>query len=71
MASIILGIILIVVEDRSFFFKQPRDLVDLNKSNSEHTDLHKTRLAKRDAVDLKSLIALLKSNWIKPCSTEQ
>ena len=55
-----------------YFFKQPRDLlVDLNRSNSEHTDLHKTRLAKRDAADVKSLIALLKSNWIKPFSTEQ
>lgn len=58
-------------EYRSFFFKQPRDLVDLNNSNSEHTDLHKTSIAKRDEADMKSLIALLKSNWIKPFSTEQ
>lgn len=45
-------------------------MLDLGKSNYEHTDLQKSRIA-RDQADVKSLITLLESNWINPFSTEQ
>ena len=35
-----------------------------------HTDLQKTRIA-RDEADVKSLIAMLESNWINPFSAKQ
>ncbi|CAH3137149.1 unnamed protein product, partial [Porites lobata] len=61
----------IVSEFRSIFFlKQLRDMLNLSKSNSAHTDLQKTRIA-RDEADVKSLIAMLESNWINPFSAEQ
>ena len=61
----------IVCEFRSIFFlKQLRDTLNLSKSNSMHTDLQKTRIA-RDEADVKSLIAMLDSNWINPFSAKQ
>ena len=45
-------------------------MLDLSKSNSEHTDLQKTRIA-RDEADVKSLMTMLESNWINPFSPEQ
>ena len=60
----------IVSEFRSIFLKQLRDMFNLSKSNSEHTDLQKTRIA-RDEADVKSLITMLESNWINPFSAEQ
>ena len=45
-------------------------MLNLSKSNSVHTDLQKTRIA-RDEADVKSLIAMLESNWINPFSAEQ
>ena len=53
-----------------FFLKQLRDTLNLSKSNSVHTDLQKTRIA-RDEADVKSLIAMLESNWINPFSAKQ
>ena len=50
--------------------KQLRDTLNLSKSNSVHTDLEKTRIA-RDEADVKSLIAMLESNWINPFSAKQ
>ena len=50
--------------------KQLRDTLNLSKSNSVHTDLQKTRIA-RDEADVKSLIAVLESNWINPFSAKQ
>ena len=44
-------------------------MLNLSKSNSEHTDLQKTRIA-RDEADVKSLIAMLGSNWINPVSAD-
>ena len=60
----------IVAEYRSIFLKQLKDMLDLSKSNSEHTDLQKMRIA-RDEADVKSLITMLESNWINPFSSEQ
>ncbi|CAH3143072.1 unnamed protein product [Porites evermanni] len=60
----------IVSEFRSIFLKQLRDMLNLSKSNSGHTDLQKTRIV-RDEADVKSLIAMLESNWINPFSAEQ
>ena len=47
---------------------QPRDQVDLSKSNSEHTDLHKTRLIARDRdeADMKSLICFVRKQLGEP-----
>ena len=59
----------IVSEFRSIFLKQLRDMLNLSKSNSVHTDLQKTRIA-RDEADVKSLTAMLESNWINPFSAE-
>ena len=59
----------IVSEFRSIFLKQLRDMLNLSKSNSAHTDLQKTRIA-RDEADVKSLTAMLESNWINPFSAE-
>ena len=60
----------IVAEYRSIFLNQLKDMLDLSKSNSEHTDLQKMRIA-RDEADVKSLITMLESNWINPFSSEQ
>ena len=60
----------IVSEFGSIFLKQLRDMRNLSKSNSEHTDLQKTRIP-RDEADVKSPIAMLASNWINPFSAEQ
>ena len=59
----------IVSEFRSIFLKQLRDMLNLSKSNSVHTDLQKTRIA-RDEADVKSLTAMLENNWINPFSAE-
>ena len=45
-------------------------MLDLSKSNSEHTDPQKTKIA-RDEADVKSLITMLESNWLNPFSSEQ
>ena len=45
-------------------------MLNLSKSNSVHTDVQKTRIA-RDEADVKPLIAMLESNWINPFSAEQ
>ena len=50
--------------------KQLKNTLDLSKSNSEHTDLQKTRIA-RDEADVKTLITMLERNWINPFSSEQ
>ena len=55
---------------RRVFLKQLKDMLDLSKSNSEHTDLQKPRIA-RDKANVKSLITMLESNWINPFSSEQ
>lgn len=60
----------IVSEFRSIFLKQLRDMLNLSKSNSGHTDLQKTRIV-RDEADVRSLIAMLESNWINPFSAKQ
>ena len=45
-------------------------MLDLSKSNSEHNDLQKTRIA-RDEANVKSFITTLESNWINPFSSEK
>ena len=45
-------------------------MLNLSKSNSEHTDLQKARIV-RDEDDVKSLTAMLESNWLNPFSAEQ
>lgn len=60
----------LVSEYRSIFLKQLRDMLDLGKTNNEHTVLQHLRIA-RDQADVKSLTTLLESNWINPFSSEQ
>ena len=47
-----------------------KDMLDLNKSSFQHTDLQSTRIA-RDEKDVKSLVAMLQTHWLTPFSIEQ
>jgi hypothetical protein len=63
-----------VAEYRSMFLRQLKDILHLNKSAFHHPDFHhpdieNTRIAK-DKADIKSLLALLESNWINPFSSD-
>ena len=39
-----------------------KDMLDLNKSICQHTDLQKTRIV-RDEMDVRSLVVMLQSHW--------
>ncbi|KAK3735047.1 hypothetical protein QZH41_001743 [Actinostola sp. cb2023] len=60
----------LVAEYRSIFLKQLKDMLDLTKSNSEHSDLQSARIS-RDEADVRSLLAMLEEHWINPISNEQ
>ena len=47
-----------------------KDMLDLNKSICQHTDLQKTRIV-RDEMDVKSLVVMLRSHWLDPFSNVQ
>ena len=47
-----------------------KDMLDLNKSICQHTDLQKTRIV-RDEMDVKSLVEMLPSHWLDPFSNVQ
>ena len=47
-----------------------KDMLDLNKSNFNHTDLESTRIV-LDETDVKSLVPMLQSHWLDPFSRVQ
>ncbi|CAH1248853.1 Hypp8457 [Branchiostoma lanceolatum] len=59
----------LVAEYRSMFLKKLRDMFDVQKAHSDHTDLQNSRIT-RDEADVMALDIMLERHWINPFSSE-